>query len=936
MGLIFLNTNAFWAKKREVDGRYLWTPLIQHLEDTGGVSVLLWEHWLSEGQRDFIKDSISTKNSIDAKKIVKFIGMIHDIGKATPVFQTMKGYSNSNDLDILLLEKLERNGFNGISNLILASPRASRHELAGEYILSTFGVKNDIGSIIGGHHGKTIDDESDYERQASYEANMFQYEDKEHPVRELWISSQKEIFDYALKKCGFDTVECLPKIEQPAQVLLLGLLIMSDWISSNEEYFPLLDIFEDSIPNKETRLKKGFLRWIKSDMWYPQKNKNYKNLYKNRFGFEPRNVQDRLSKIVSDTGEPGIIILEAPMGIGKTEASLIAAEQLAYVTGRSGLFFGLPTQATSDGIFHRIVSWLNSVSADCDDRMQIRLAHGKAHLNDTFSSLSNGIGIDGDENNVIVNQWFSGRKTTSLDDFVVGTVDQFLLLSLKQRHLFLRHIGFSKKVIIIDEVHAYDTYMSQYLKQSIKWMGAYGVPIILLSATLPSEKRSELVLSYLEGRYGKNSKLIRNEYKDRMKTNSYPLITYTNGCDLCIEEDFEKIEDKNIKIESMVDDELIWKVEELLKEGGVIGIIVNTVKRGQLFAEKLSERFGDEVVILLHSAFIATERVKKEKYLLNMIGKEADRPNKKVIIGTQVLEQSLDIDFDVLISDLAPVDLLIQRLGRLHRHTTSTNTVVRPKSHKEPKLYILGKNKSYDFEEGTASIYEKYLLMRTQYFIDKKEYIAIPGDISNLVQSVYGETEIDLGGELGTLYETYKKDMIDNKEYKEKKARIFRIGNPQNKKKENSRRKDVGLIGWLQNSNIDTKNDDSEERAYAQVRDSDETVEVILIKKNGDGYSIYGESKDISKNIEDINIAKKLAQNTVKLPRIYSTNYMIDRTIDELEQYNNQYLSAWRKVHWLKGSLGIILDEKNEFKLCDRVFKYDDRYGIRMVETERM
>lgn len=490
MGLIFLNTNAFWAKKREVGGRYLWTPLIQHLEDTGGVSVLLWEHWLSEGQRDFIKDSISTKNSIDAKKIVKFIGMIHDIGKATPVFQTMKGYSNSNDLDILLLEKLERNGFNGISNLILASPRASRHELAGEYILSTLGVKNDVGSIIGGHHGKTIDDESDYERQASYEANMFQYEDKEHPVRKLWISSQKEIFDYALKKCGFDTVECLPKIEQPAQVLLLGLLIMSDWISSNEEYFPLLDIFEDSIPNKETRLKKGFLRWIKSDMWYPQKNKNYKNLYKNRFGFEPRNVQDRLSKIVSDTGEPGIIILEAPMGIGKTEASLIAAEQLAYVTGRSGLFFGLPTQATSDGIFHRIVSWLNSVSADCDDKMQIRLAHGKAHLNDTFSSLSNGIGIDGDENNVIVNQWFSGRKTTSLDDFVVGTVDQFLLLSLKQRHLFLRHIGFSKKVIIIDEVHAYDTYMSQYLKQSIKWMGAYGVPIILLSATLPSEKRS--------------------------------------------------------------------------------------------------------------------------------------------------------------------------------------------------------------------------------------------------------------------------------------------------------------------------------------------------------------------------------------------------------------------------------------------------------------
>ena len=84
-----MNKKSFWAKKREISGRYLWMPLIEHLEDTGGVSILLWEHWLSDGQKKFIKNSISTKNDIDAKKLVKFIGMIHDIGKATPVFQTM-------------------------------------------------------------------------------------------------------------------------------------------------------------------------------------------------------------------------------------------------------------------------------------------------------------------------------------------------------------------------------------------------------------------------------------------------------------------------------------------------------------------------------------------------------------------------------------------------------------------------------------------------------------------------------------------------------------------------------------------------------------------------------------------------------------------------------------------------------------------------------
>lgn len=432
----------------------------------------------------------------------------------------------------------------------------------------------------------------------------------------MWIKSQKHIFEYALKSCGFNSVESLPTIEQPAQILLLGLLVMADWITSNEEYFPLINIFEDYITNKDTRVRIGFGKWMKSDIWYPHRSENYIDLYKNRFGFEPRDVQGSLSKVISDLEKPGIIILEAPMGIGKTEASLIAAEQLAASTGRSGLFFGLPTQATSDGIFPRIISWLNSVSGDCDDKVQIRLAHGKACLNDIFNSIASGVGIDTDENNVVVNQWFSGRKTTSLDDFVVGTVDQFLLLSLKQKHLFLRHLGFSKKVVIIDEVHAYDAYMSQYLNQSVKWMGAYGVPVVLLSATLPSDKRSELVLSYLEGKYGKKPKEIRNEYREKLKTGAYPLITYTDGDNLCIEDKFKEIDNKYIKIDSFNEEDLIIKLEDILEEGGVVGIIVNTVKRGQTFAKKLSEHFGYETVMLLHSAFIATERVKKEKKLV--------------------------------------------------------------------------------------------------------------------------------------------------------------------------------------------------------------------------------------------------------------------------------------------------------------------------------
>ena len=100
----------FWAKKTEENSRLLWLPLTQHLEDTKNIAGLLWEHWLSEGQKVLIENSINVKSNIEnqGKRLAQFLGAVHDIGKATPAFQTQKGYANSVDLDIQLLEKLER------------------------------------------------------------------------------------------------------------------------------------------------------------------------------------------------------------------------------------------------------------------------------------------------------------------------------------------------------------------------------------------------------------------------------------------------------------------------------------------------------------------------------------------------------------------------------------------------------------------------------------------------------------------------------------------------------------------------------------------------------------------------------------------------------------------------------------------------------------
>ena len=208
-----------------------------------------------------------------------------------------------------------------------------------------------------------------------------------------------------------------------------------------------------------------------------------------------------------DTNDPGIFIFEAPMGMGKTEAALYGVELLAQKKGASGLFFALPTQATTNGIFPRVEKWLTDIVDDFDENLSLRLVHGKAYLNEDFQRLAKNINTDAnyeDHPSVIVN-------------------DQFLLLSLKQKHLFLRHLGFSKKVVVIDEVHAYDAYMNQYLYQALKWMGAYNVPVIILSATLPAEKREELIKEYL---IGKGIKTRKQKHDRQIAKDTYPLITY--------------------------------------------------------------------------------------------------------------------------------------------------------------------------------------------------------------------------------------------------------------------------------------------------------------------------------------------------------------------------------------------------------------------------
>lgn len=719
----------------------------------------------------------------------------------------------------------------------------------------------------------------------------------------------------------------LPSISEPGQVLFSGLVIMADWIASNEEYFPLINL-ENIVSQDNTRWQNGIKKWFEQnpseapDIIDPAFADDY---YQKRFGFLPREFQEKVFTAIAETDEPGIFILEAPMGGGKTEAALAAAEELMAKKKLNGLFFGLPTQATSNGIFPRINDWLKNLADEYGVRETMKLMHGKAALNELQDDLTQGVYVDEDYGSgVLTAAWFAGRKTAILSDAVVGTVDHFLLAALKQKHLALRHLGLAKKIIIIDEVHAYDAYMDVFLTRAIEWMGAYGIPVVLLSATLPAEIRQKLIRAYLSGQEkGIKDKEVVN-YAAIFDSENYPLLTYTDKGKIYQKKDFVKKKDRQISVKALAEENLITTLKQLLVNGGVVGIIVNTVKRSQHIFEQLTATFGNNVS-LLHAKFIDTDRLQKETTLMQNIGKGANRPKQAIIVGTQVLEQSLDIDFDVLITDLCPMDLLLQRVGRLQRHD-----ITRPQGMNEPVLYVMGQSDTLEFEKGAVAIYGTYLLARTQKILPK-DNIAIPSAISKLVQQVYGDEEISYPAEIQELYEQAKKQhFMKLAQEKDKAERQFLLRRPRkNKPKKN-------LIGWLDTASAA----DSEENAIAQVRDTEESIEIIALLKCGKGYGCFAEKEDISAQITNYEVAKEVAKQTLKLSRLIALTAFgsVAKTINWLEEYNQNNLAVWQQQPWLKGSLGIIFEPAEDgntgkFVLGDITLTYNSDIGLQMIKN---
>lgn len=888
----------------------LYLPLWMHLRDTEEVIQRLVTHWLPDAAKECLAEGQTEEELL---RLARFLALIHDLGKATPCFQ--------HKVAPLVRGGKERLASCGLVWGVLPNACQSPHALAGEVLLLDAGCPESVASvasIIGAHHGK------------SSSAGMLEGQLEIHPENyfgkseHAWRSVQQELMDEAMAAAGYSCMSDIPAVSVPVQLLLSGLLIMADWLASNPGFFPLIPVDEPYFGTMEDRAEEGWRRINLPEGWQPETLWTTDDLCQRRFfnedgiAYSPNAVQQAMIQAAEQAEQPGVMILEAPMGVGKTEAALLAAEILSCgMSGqakRGGIFFGLPTQATANGIFPRVLNWAASLSEF--SRATIRLAHGSADLNQDYLAVQEQSRIEEDaqdDSGLIVHEWFQGRKQALLSNFVIGTVDQLLMAALRQKHVMLRHLGLCGKVVIVDEVHAYDTYMTQYLEEALTWLGAFHVPVILLSATLPTKRRNELIAAYLGG------KALEGAWQQSL---AYPQLTWTDGA--CVKQ--LKIEDhlvtRAVRIErASFDtddmDALAKHLSERLSQGGCAGVIVNTVRRAQQVSEALRQAMPDVDVLLLHAQFMMVDRIEHENELLRRTGKRsrAEERNRLVVVGTQVIEQSLDIDLDYLVTDLCPMDLLLQRIGRLHRHPV--HDAIRPPQLRQASCLVLGAGPV--LERGSIQVYGAYLLMRTLAFLP--ETITLPADIPSLVNSVYDDavplSEIPQG------YDEARKAYDLQCHSKENKAGVFLLNKPE----------EFPDFPWMNTSLTGLFDDDfrgDEPHAQAAVRDGDPSIELLLLKRCGPYVTFVGNEEVMLSmdHVPDQKTCMEIAKQRIRLPRVLCVPWKrAEQTLDELE-CGNAILTEWQQSPWLRGELILLLDEDNTMELNGYHLTYDRESGL--------
>jgi CRISPR-associated endonuclease/helicase Cas3 len=700
-----------------------WHPALCHLLDVVACAELLLTE-LHPGRLADLAAALGLQEQ-DALAWVLFAVALHDLGKLTPPFQA-KVRERADALRALGLDVPEAGEPHGALSAVLVSSELERYGCPRRLARS-------VGAAVGAHHG-------DFARTE----HLLDLE--EDPGRNggrspLWAALRGEVVAGLAEHTGVVRAAAptspTPTARRHALAAdLAGLTTVADWIGSNAEVFGYVDPPTSIRAYAPIAAERARLALDAAGFRRPPRPaaRSFEAL----FGRTPWPLHDAVARVIDEARPGSLVIVEAPMGEGKTEAALLLYDALAG-RGAEGLYFALPTQATANQILGRIERYL--ARSFPGERHGLHLVHGGAGLSDRYEALKerafaaraiDGVARTEGDQSPVADAWFARSKRALLAPLAVGTVDQALLAVLRSKHHFLRLHGLARKVFVVDEVHAYDTFTSEILARLCAWLRSLGATVVLLSATLASPQRARLLEAF--------------GVESAPAAAPYPRITLAADGTARVEPFAARRPPFDVLLEWKDEAELPRAVAEAVRDGGCVAWIVNTVARAQAIHLALVELrrtgvlSGDVELSLLHARFPFAARQQRERAAEDAFGppeRGTRRPRAAILVGTQVLEQSLDLDFDLMVTDLAPVDLVLQRAGRLHRHARAE----RPRGLDARRLWI-ARPAEVDAPAGpsfgpSVRVYDESVLLRSWLELSRRPSVTLPTDIESLVEAVY-------------------------------------------------------------------------------------------------------------------------------------------------------------------------------------------------------
>ena len=775
-----------WAKtdREHPDDADRYHALALHLVDVAAVTHELWRTSWSPYRRRRWSKALGVDEDL-AGRWLAFVAGAHDLGKASLVFQGQ------------LTEQLKRiNRITGKAFTQRSYPSPLPHGLITAVMLPgilqhrfdiSFSTATRLGLVAGAHHGRFAND------GMVLAAWPGEGNDDQLGVG-IWDTWRTELADYLARAVGLPGQ--LPEPLRMGHLAyadaedLAGTISYADWIGSDVRFFPLsrtvpadpADAFADATAKARHALKE--LQFDTSPV--PMPADSFSGMFTHIR--VPNAGQDAAMRAMAGVNGPGIAVVEYPMGWGKTEIALWMAARWAQRDHIDGFYVAMPTRTTSDQLYERVHALLSDHGRQAKIEPQLIRVSGQTPmsvgssghdaLHDLVGELDveAGIAANADaaadpvprtggrsesdvgggvasarEEALTRARWFGRRSRGLLARYGVGTVDQAMLGVLTTRHGFVRLAGLAGRTVIFDEVHSYDVYMSTIVDRLLAFLGALGSPVIILTATLPRHRTQQLVAAYAGG---------AGWPVPEGEIAAYPRLTVAARAVGQITRSVETPADDRPPLElerlshDVADEPGMWRevadrLALALADDGTAAVICNTVAQAQDAFRALVAVFPEDELEVFHARFRQRERREIQERVLRDFGKQTPdqpptRPRRRIVIATQVIEQSLDLDFDLMVSMFCPVDLLLQRSGRLQRHRKTDP--LRPTGLRQPTLWLIGYDESCEgdvprFARGSEAVYGRFPLLRSWWALRGREAVAIPADIEPLIEMAYAEDD---------------------------------------------------------------------------------------------------------------------------------------------------------------------------------------------------